>query len=288
MAFHTGEIPQQVEETTAQALERYVPQSNKAFKQMWETSIELSSKERFPQGESFEYFDKMCIGLPFIITSEIVFRTEKAKDFTDKNGARRQIGERLVAQLTIRFIDTQTGKLSDVKQAKWGGTYLVNQLKRLTTNELFSRVWTLARNPMFPATPYGYPVMLATYMHGVDTPENPEEDVVYEAQHHTTPQPHMNGLSNGERAGVARNQQHAVSARVHANQAAIQAAIDADMQERERALGKAKQGQTIAEGLSALFSDDDEDEDEDDGGPLPLPENLPAKRGPGRPPKKRQ
>lgn len=235
-------------------------------------------EERFPQGENLTLFTKQCIGRPFLILAPFVFEDEPAKTFVGRSGRKVHISAQVVAYSVIQFVTVNSAGVKRVgspQQVKWSGTYLTNQLQRLPENHEFSKIWTLARNENMPMTPQGeFPVMLATYYHGVDTPEEIEESAIYEPQHGATNGARngtrngaTNGLSNGERKAITRN-----------------ATATAQAQD------------------DFLDEEEDEDEDEDDeldddtvseirsrfGKDMPLPRHAPTqeqllKRGRGRP-----
>lgn len=109
----------------------------------------------------YGWYSRDLVGVPFIIASEPVWRTQKAP-----------WGEEEVAQMNVRLYDWATGRESEPKSVTFNGRWLLNKLKRMTANELVgSVVFTIARNTTKPLTPQGvHPYMLAAYDPTRDAP----------------------------------------------------------------------------------------------------------------------
>lgn len=110
--------------------------------------------QRFLGQRSLGWYSKMLEGVPFVVVSEPIYRTDKAP-----------WGEQEVAQAHVRLYDWEHGRETDSQLVTFQGRYLLNQLRAMTMNELVgSYVFTIARNPAMPLTPQGvYPLMLAVY-----------------------------------------------------------------------------------------------------------------------------
>jgi hypothetical protein len=105
-------------------------------------------------------YDRDLAGWPFIFVSAPTYRTRKGK-----------FGDQETCEVYVQRIDGHL--LGEPELASLQGRYILNRMKGMSVVELVgSVIWTLARNPEWPALPSGkQPLGLAIYDPASDQPE---------------------------------------------------------------------------------------------------------------------
>lgn len=131
-------------------------------------AAENGAHYRFLGQREVGWYSRDLEGVPFVISSEPIWRTQDGK-----------YGPQEVAQAQVRLFDWEHGRETDSRLVTFSGRYLLNQLRAMTPNETTgSYVFTIARNPHMPLTPQGvYPLMLAVYDPELDRP--PQDDAPF-------------------------------------------------------------------------------------------------------------
>lgn len=140
-----------------------------------------SGETPFVQSGGNVHYDRDLAGVPFIITSAIHIHTVQGGKF----------GPKEVAEFFARSVDPDTDEVSDALRVQLSGRYILNQLRRMTENDIRGYVYTLEPNKDMPKTPSGtYPLMLRYYEPGTAEESAAEEswdDEEFETPRKATP-----------------------------------------------------------------------------------------------------
>lgn len=131
---------------------------------------ERGEREMFPNfGGPLMVYSKDVMGEAFTFLSGVTFVVQPEKILS--NGGK--IGEQEVARVWVAIWDWEKHEYQPAKLASFSDTFLVNQLRGVSAENLVnSGLYTVARNDRFATAGGDWPRMLKRYVYGTDNPLN--------------------------------------------------------------------------------------------------------------------